>query len=98
MCQYYLTLLDSLSLHLTFSTHRLHPGLLSGHGTMSLERLHSMLRMIAGNSSAGGSSSAGDVHFDMTLPQLRAYLQGLVDGGKIEYLEGVYALCQPSAR
>ena len=53
--------------------------------------------MIAGNSSTGGSS-AGDVHFDMTLQQLRAYLQGLVDGGKVEYLEGVYALCQPAAR
>lgn len=67
---------------------------------MSLERLHSMLRMISGGSSSGGggSSSAGDVHFDMTVQQLRAYLQGLVDAGKIEYLEGVYALCQPAVQ
>lgn len=52
-----------------------------------------MLRMIT--SGSHGASSAGDVHFDMSLQQLRAYLQGLVDIGKIEYLEGVYALCQP---
>uniref|UniRef100_A0A7S3MFL3 Anaphase-promoting complex subunit 2 C-terminal domain-containing protein n=1 Tax=Spumella elongata TaxID=89044 RepID=A0A7S3MFL3_9STRA len=64
-------------------------GLLTSHGTMSLERLHSMLKMIT------SSSSGSDAQFDMSLQQLRAYLQGLVDIGKIEYLEGVYAMCQP---
>ena len=56
---------------------------------MSLERLHSMLKMIT------SSSSGSDAQFDMSMQQLRAYLQGLVDIGKIEYLEGVYAMCQP---
>ncbi len=57
---------------------------------MSLERLHSMLKMIT------SSSSGSDAQFDMSLQQLRAYLQGLVEIGKIEFLEGVYAMCQPS--
>lgn len=76
-------------------------GLLSGPGnsTMSLERLHSMLRLLSGGGGAGGGAagmSAGDLRFDMTPQQLRQFLQGLVDAGKIEYIEGVYALCQPT--
>ena len=71
--------------------HCVYAGLLSGHGTMSLERLHSMLKLLSG----GGNAS--DVHFDMSAQQLRQFLQGLETAGKIEYIEGAYALCQQSA-
>jgi hypothetical protein len=70
-------------------------GLLSGNGSMGLERLHSMLRLLSGG--PGGMSSAGDLRFDMSAQQLRQFLQGLVDAGRVEYIEGAYALCQPGA-
>lgn len=72
-------------------------GLLSGPGnsSMSLERLHGMLRLLSGGGGTGGG--AGDLRFDMSAQQLRQFLAGLVDAGKIEYMEGVYALCQPVA-
>jgi hypothetical protein len=67
---------------------------------MSLERLHGMLRLLSGGGGAGGGGagmSAGNLRFDMSAQQLRQFLQTMVDAGKIEYIEGVYALCQPGA-
>jgi hypothetical protein len=76
-------------------------GLLSGHGSMSLERLHTMLKLLSGGGgSGGGGGGAGagggggggaDVAFTMSLPQLRQFLQAMVDQGKIEFLDGAYA-------
>ena len=66
-------------------------GLLSGHGTMSLERLHTMLKLLAGGT--GGGTPVGDLHFDMSVQQLRTYLQSMVDQAKIECIDGVYSLC-----
>ena len=60
---------------------------------MSLDRLHSLLRLLSGGGGSGGLS-AGDVRFDMTAQQLRQFMQGLVDVGKVEFMEGLYALCQ----
>ena len=57
---------------------------------MSLERLHNMLKLLCGG---GAGTSTGDVRFDMGVQQLRQFLQLMVDVGKIEYVEGVYALC-----
>lgn len=64
---------------------------------MSLERLHGMLRLIASGGAGAGGASAGDLRFDMTPPQLRQFLQGLEDAGKVEFIEGTYALCQSAA-
>lgn len=75
---------------MTADVNFINAGLLSGHGTMSLERLHNMLKLLSG----GSAGTPGDVHFDMTVQQLRQFLQAMVDAGKIEYVEGVYALCQ----
>lgn len=63
---------------------------------MSLERLHNMLKLLSGGAAGGGGGGGGtpgDVRFDMTVQQLRQFLQAMVEASKIEYVEGVYALC-----
>lgn len=67
-------------------------GLLSSHGTMNLERLHTLLKLLSGGGVSGGAVS--DMHFDMSLPELRQYLQSQVDQHKIELIDGVYSLCK----
>ena len=61
-------------------------GMLTSHESMSLERLHSMLRMVA----CGGAGN--EVKFDMNLLQLRRFMQTLVDKEKIEMIDNVYKL------
>jgi hypothetical protein len=57
---------------------------------MTLARLHAMLLMLGGATGTGG----GSIGFDMSPVQLRGFLGGLVESGKIECIEGVYALAQ----
>lgn len=54
-------------------------GLLTNHGSMTLERIHTMLKLISGGSVTGGSPK-----FDMNLVQLQSFLQNLVDQDKLE--------------
>ena len=68
---------------------------------MGLDHLHRMLRMMAGGGGSGGGAGsavavAGDVQFDMTPQQLRVFLQTLIDAGKLEFVEGAYAVCAPA--
>jgi anaphase-promoting complex subunit 2 len=63
-------------------------GMLTSHGQMALERLHSMLRMLT----AGGSSSGGDTGFDMTTGQLKGLLGEMADEGILEAIDGCYLL------
>ena len=63
-------------------------GLLTNHGTMSLERIHTMLKLIASGGAAGGAP-----RFDMNLVQLQKFLQLLIDQDKIESgAEGHYRI------
>ena len=83
------------SLHITFH-HITLPGLLSSHGSMSLERLHTMLKLVAGGSGSGGAGNllSGEARYDFSLVQLRQFLQGLADQYKLECLDGMYSLCK----
>lgn len=58
-------------------------GMLTNVGSMSLEKIHSMLRMVA---------SSGDHRYDMTIVQLRAFLQSMIDEDKLEKADGEYVL------
>ena len=58
-------------------------GMLSGHDSMSLERIHSLLKLVA----SGGS---GEMKYDMNMVQLRRFLQSMVDSDKIEMIDGLY--------
>ncbi len=66
-------------------------GLLSSHGGMSLERLHTMLKLVVG-------SGGGDARFDMNLVELRRYLQSLADQFQIEIVDGVYSAVAPTKK
>jgi len=74
-------------------------GLLTSHGTMSLDRLYTMLKLIsttagrnAAAGTAGSNSSSSDGAFDMNAQQLRAYLQSLVDRRTIECTGGLFSM------
>jgi hypothetical protein len=59
--------------------------MLRNQESMSLERIHSMLKMIA----AGGSSS---MRFDMSIIQLKKFLNNCVASDKLEVVDGSYRL------
>ena len=59
-------------------------GMLHGHDSMSLERIHSLLKLVA---SGGGS---GEMKYDMNMVQLRRFLQTMVDSDKIELIDGLF--------
>jgi Anaphase promoting complex (APC) subunit 2 len=75
-----------ITLTQTHITYFITPGMLSSHDSMSLERLHAMLRLLA---SGGG---ANEVKFDMNMVQLRRFLQSLVDADKLEFSDNVYRI------
>lgn len=62
---------------------------------MPLERLHTMLKLIAGASGSTGGGS-GDIKFDMGMVQLQRFLQILVDTDRLEFAEGVYMTAKPN--
>jgi hypothetical protein len=61
-------------------------GLLQGHGSMELERLHTMLKLVMGGGSGEGHK------FDMSVLAFQRFLGGLVERGLLEQEEGVYRL------
>jgi hypothetical protein len=61
-------------------------GMLSSHGSMTVERLHSMLRLI----SNGGEGN--EAKFDMNMVQLRRFLQTLIEENKLEYIDNSYRI------
>lgn len=58
-------------------------GMLSGHDSMSLERIHSLLKLVA-------SGATGEMKYDMNMVQLRRFLQAMVDSDKIEMIDGLF--------
>ena len=60
--------------------------MLSSHGSMTLERLHSMLRLIS------DGSESNEAKFDMNIMQLRRYLQTLIDDNQLEHLDNAYRI------
>lgn len=66
-------------------------GMLSSQESMTLERIHSMLKMMASISSSSGGPS--DWQFQKSIVQFRHYLQGLVEVDVLEVVgEGLYRL------
>jgi len=63
-------------------------GVLSGHGSMELGRLHTMLKLLM----AGQHGGSEDYKFDMTLLAFQRYLGGLVERDLLEVDAGVYRL------
>ena len=61
-------------------------GMLASHGSMTLERLHSMLRLIS------NGSESNEAKFDMNMVQLRRYLQKLIDTNQLEYFDKSYRI------
>ena len=59
-------------------------GMLQSHGSMSIERIHTMLKLV--------TSGSTDLKFDMNLVQFRKYLQAMIDEDKIELFDGGYRL------
>eukprot|EP01036_Dinobryon_divergens_P029650 gene29650-38775_t len=68
-------------------------GLLSSNGTMTLDRLYTMLKLLVAGGSSGISNS-GDARFDMNPAQLRQFLQALVDRSVIDLVDGLYMPCK----
>lgn len=62
-------------------------GLLTNHGSMTLERLHTMLKLIASGGATGGSAK-----FDMNLVELQRFLQAFVDQDKLEFHDGQFRM------
>lgn len=60
-------------------------GMISNQETVSLERIHSLLKLIA---SGGGGSS--EVKYDMNMMQLHRFLQKMIDANKIDLVDGLY--------
>ena len=60
--------------------------MLASHGSMTLERLHSMLRLIS------NGSESNEAKFDMNMVQLRRYLQKLIDTNQLEYFDNAYRI------
>lgn len=69
-------------------------GMLSSQGSMSIERIHSMLKLMINTDSGGAGDNA--VKYDMTVVNLRRFLQTLIDSDKLEYIDGMY--CKPTSR
>lgn len=66
-------------------------GMLSSQESMALERMHSMLKMMASISSSSGGAT--DWQFSKTMVQFRNYLQGLVEVDVLEIVgDGLYRL------
>lgn len=66
-------------------------GLLINHKTMTLERLYSMLKMLA-EASDGSSNNSGAFVFEMTQVQLRNHLSVMAERELVEYFDGTYSL------
>ena len=60
--------------------------IVTSHGTMTLDRLHTMLKLLA----SGGSAS--NEKFDMTILQLKRFLQTMVEADLLEVEDGSYSL------
>jgi len=60
--------------------------MLQNQDGMLLERIHAMLKMVA----AGGG--AGGVRYDLSIVQLRKFLQTLITADKLEIVDGLYKL------
>jgi hypothetical protein len=60
-------------------------GILSSQESITLDRLHTMLTMMMSD----GSSSTGS-SFDMSILDLRRYLQTLIEGDVLECMDGMY--------
>ena len=61
-------------------------GMLSSHSSMTLERLHSMLRLIS------NGSESNEAKFDMNIMQLKRFLQTLIDSNRLEYIDNAYRI------
>jgi hypothetical protein len=61
--------------------------MLQNQDGMLLERIHAMLKMVA----AGGSGGGG-VRYDLSIVQLRKFLQTLITADKLEIVDGLYKL------
>lgn len=62
-------------------------GLLTNHGSMTLERIYTMLKLIS-----SGGSSGGGWKFDMNLVELKKCLQSFVDQDKLMIIDGQYRI------
>ncbi len=60
--------------------------IVTSHGTMTLDRLHTMLKLLA----SGGSAS--NEKFDMSVLQLKRFLQTMVEADLLEVEDGSYSL------
>ncbi len=65
-------------------------GILSGHGEMELERLHTMLKLVMSGGSGEGAK------FDMSILAFQRFLQGLIERDMLEAEDGVYRLRKPT--
>mmetsp|Transcript_31089 Transcript_31089/g.29672 ORF Transcript_31089/g.29672 Transcript_31089/m.29672 type:complete len:145 (-) Transcript_31089:12-446(-) len=61
-------------------------GMLRSHDSMPLERIHAMLKLLA----SGGEGN--EVKYDMSMVQLRKFMQTLVDGDELEYFDNLYRI------
>ena len=59
-------------------------GLLQNAASMSLERMHQMLKIITSGDGAWGQA------YDMNLIELQAFLQGLVATEQVDVVDGLY--------
>ena len=82
-------------------------GLLTSHSSMTLERLHGMLKLlfVGANGSTDGRLRILILllllfvlllyfRFDMNIVQLRQYLQVMVDHNAIDLIDGLYFPCK----
>ena len=60
--------------------------MLSSHSSMTLERWHSMLRLIS------NGSESNEAKFDMNIMQLKRFLQTLIDSNRLEYIDNAYRI------
>ena len=72
-------------------------GFLASQETMTIERIHMMLTLVAGEAS-GRSSSTLDFSYNMSQMELKRYLQTLVQSDKIDMIDGVYKSISSSRR
>lgn len=77
----FLALMVEYDVHFT----ALLPGMLQNQDGMLLERIHAMLKMVV----AGGS---GGVRYDLSIVQLRKFLQTLITADTLEMVDGLYKL------
>lgn len=72
-------------------------GLLKSHGSMSLDKLFSLLQLVlqaalTEGSGAGSAVTSKDLNFVSNASGLRQFLQSLSDNGKIDIVDGMYSL------